>query len=40
MEGVIQKDPLVSVVNNSRAVVAQGTRLRQNRHDDDDEFDL
>lgn len=39
-EGVIQKDPLVPVVNNARAVVAQGTGLRQNRYDDDDEFDI
>jgi len=39
--GVIQKDPrLVSIVNNARAVVAQGTGLRQDRCDDDDDFDL
>ncbi|KAI0303271.1 thioredoxin-like protein [Russula brevipes] len=40
--GVIQKDShLVPVVSNARAVVSHGTRLRQDRHDDDDDdFDL
>ncbi|KAH9977928.1 thioredoxin-like protein [Lactifluus volemus] len=40
--GVIQKDPhFVPVVNHARAVVSRGTRLRQDRHDDnDDDFDL
>jgi len=39
--GVIQKDPhSVPVVNNVRAVATHGTRLRQNHHDDDDDFDL
>jgi hypothetical protein len=41
IQGVIQKDPRLGfVVNNARAVVAQGTRLRQDRRDDDDDFDL
>jgi len=41
MQGVIGKDPhLVPVVNNARAVVAHGTRLRQTHHGDDDDFDL
>jgi len=41
MQGVIQKDHrLVSVVNNAQAVVAQGTRLRQDRRDDDDDDDF
>lgn len=40
-QGVIQKDShSVPVVNSVRAVAAHGTRLRQNYHDDDDDFDL
>jgi hypothetical protein len=40
--GVIQKDPhFVPVVKHARVVVSGGTRLRQDRHDDnDDDFDL
>ena len=41
MQGVIQKDPhIMPVVNNARAVVTHGTRLRQNQHDDDDDDDF
>ena len=43
-QGVIQKDPhSVPVVSNVRAVATYGTRrtrIHQNLHDDDDEFDL
>jgi len=40
--GVLQKNPhFVPVVKHARAVVSHGTRLRQDRQeDDDDEFDL
>jgi len=39
--GVIQKDPnTTGVVKHARAVVSRGTRLRQDDHDDDDDFDL
>jgi len=39
--GVIQKDPhTVPVVNSVSAVATHGTRLRQDSHNDDDDFDL
>jgi hypothetical protein len=41
VQGVIQKEPLsLPVVNNVRAMATHGSRLRQNHHDDDDDFDL
>jgi hypothetical protein len=41
IQGVIQKDHHSGpVVNSVSAVPAHGTRLRQDRRDDDDDFDL
>jgi hypothetical protein len=41
LQGVIQKDPhTLPVVNGVSAVATHGNRLRQDRHDDDDDFDL